>query len=146
MPTDTREIMATRYFDALEARDFGGLNAVVTDGMTFEMPFPVPGMAARHEGRAAVEAFYRSALGGMRCSRIRLERVILPADQSLLVAEGRGVAETTDGLPYNNRYAWIFAFSSDGRVAALREYADPLVIMAAFGGPAIATSSDGAAS
>ena len=131
--SDPREATAIRYFDALEARDYAALNAVVTDDVLFEMPYVPLGMAGRQEGRTAVEAFYRAALGGMRYSRVRLERVILPEDQTLLVVEGKGDAETMAGRPYRNRYAWIFAFASDGRVSSLREYADPLVIEEAFG-------------
>ena len=55
----------------------------------------------------------------------------LIAEGDVVVAETSGIAETTDGKPYNNSYCQIMTIR-DGQIVKVTEYADTALINSTF--------------
>ena len=56
----------------------------------------------------------------------------LTAEGDVVVAQTSGMAETTDGVPYNNTYCQVITIR-DGKFAAVTEYMDTALIDSVFG-------------
>lgn len=59
-----------------------------------------------------------------------IERLI--AEDDIVVAQTSGIAETTEGVPYNNTYCQVMRIR-DGQIAEVMEYMDTALIDAVFG-------------
>jgi ketosteroid isomerase-like protein len=112
------------FFDAVGEADFDRLALICTPDFVVEFPYTDP--PSRLEGFEAYRAGAGAALDTFRF-RLELDRVHTGANSETLVAEYRsdGVAIPT-GKPYRNVYVGVFEFRG-GRLAALREYWNPLI-------------------
>jgi len=61
--------------------------------------------------------------------RASAQRVI--AEGAIVVAEVRGIATTTAGVPYNNEYCFIYRME-DGKIREVTEYLDTELVTAAL--------------
>lgn len=110
--------------------------AVLAEDLVFEMPFALPGLPDRVEGKGAVVDFLEQFLGrergtftGWTLSNIR----IYPgAEPDLFFAElnGQGVAAKS-GYQYRQKYIILFRVT-DGRISRWREYLNPIPLREAL--------------
>jgi ketosteroid isomerase-like protein len=80
-----------------------------------------------YEGKQAVLAELLGPLAAQfeGPNRVSADRFIAEGD--LVVVEARNHSVTKAGLPYPNRYCWVFVMR-DGKVADITEYADTQLI------------------
>ena len=57
---------------------------------------------------------------------------LILADGDHVVVLAKGDAETVEGLPYDNDYAFVFRLA-DGKIVEVREYMDTILADAALG-------------
>ncbi|NKC34325.1 nuclear transport factor 2 family protein [Falsiroseomonas selenitidurans] len=122
--------LAAHLLDAFTRRDLPALVAAMAPAVVVEQPYQLPGQPDRFEGRAAVEAFFARLFEQFSAARFVGTPRISP------FADGRGVVVETSGdfvlagsgRPYRNRYVFVLELDAAGRVAAFREYFNPLAV------------------
>lgn len=116
--------------DRVSEFDIVGALALTTDDFVLELPFRGDGGPRHLEGEDA--ATFMRALPKL-FSRMDFCDVTLhgPVPSGVIVAEYRSNGLTRGGRPYANTYVAFFRLR-DHRIAAWREYFDPLVVSAAF--------------
>lgn len=119
------EALLRRVFDAIGAADVDALGELYADDYVLEMPYAKP-EPVRVEGLATVQAYLRQAFEVFRFE-LTISEVHPLADLNAVVAEytseGRVVPT---GKRYANSYIGIWRFR-DGKVAATKEWYDPVV-------------------
>ena len=109
---------------------------VLAENIVFEMPFALPGLPDRVEGKGTVIRFLEQFLGkehGMFTGwDIYNVRIYPGGDPDLFFAEleGRGVVAQS-GHQYRQKYMILFRVS-DGRISHWREYLNPLPLQQAL--------------
>jgi ketosteroid isomerase-like protein len=103
------------------------------DGV-FEMPFTVPGMAPRHEGREQVRARLHGLLGRFRFEEYRNVQVHQTTDPEVVVVE-HDIAGTiaATGRPHVMSYVYVLRVR-DGAIVHLRDYPNLLAASETSGG------------
>jgi len=125
-----------RFLEAEAKQDVQGMADVVAENIVFEMPFALPGLPDRVEGKGTLVEFLDRFLGkehgvftGWDLHNIR----IYPSgDPDLFFAEldGQGVVAKSR-YQYRQKYI-ILARVSDGRISHWREYLNPLPLQEAI--------------
>jgi len=117
-------------------QDVQGMADLLAENIVFEMPFALPGLPDRVEGKATVVRFLEQFIGkehgvftGWDFYNIR----IYPGgDPDLFFTEldGRGVVAQS-GYQYRQKYITLFRVS-DGRISHWREYLNPIPLQKAI--------------
>ena len=128
--------VVSRFLEAEAKQDVQGMGDVLAENIVFEMPFALPGLPDRVEGKGTVVEFLEQFLGkergvftGWNLSNIR----IYPGgDPDLFFAEldVQGVV-VQSGYQYRQKYIILFRIS-DGRISHWREYLNPIPLQAAI--------------
>ena len=125
-----------KFLEAEAKQDVQGMADVVAENIVFEMPFALPGLPDRVEGKGTVVDFLERFLGkehgvftGWDLHNIR---IYSSGDPDLFFAEldGQGVVAKS-GYQYRQKYI-ILARVSDGRISHWREYLNPLPLQEAI--------------
>lgn len=126
-PADPAARLVLRLLDHTSRLDMAGAVALLADDVVLELPYRPGGYPKRLEGDD-VRAFYEDLPKYLR--RVDFFDVELRAStpDGLVVVEYRSDGETLSGRPYRNTYAGVFQVR-DGKVALVREYYDPLVLI-----------------
>lgn len=105
-----------------------------TDDILVEFPFTPPGGTSRLDGKAALEAYLPTVATLFTIESMALGRVLVSAQRDAAVIEFscKGYANQT-GARYDQDYVSILDLT-DGRIARYRDYWNPLIVLAAYGG------------
>jgi hypothetical protein len=109
---------------------------VLAENIVFEMPFALPGLPDRVEGKGTVVKFLEQFLGQDRGMFTGWDifniRIYPGSDPDLFFTEldGRGVVAQS-GYQYRQKYIILFRVSA-GRISHWREYLNPLPLQAAI--------------
>src|ERR1700741_5056674 len=135
-PVTTPAEIVSKFLEAEAKQDVQGMADVLAENIVFEMPFALPGLPDRVEGKATVVEFLEQFLGkengfftGWDLSNIR----IYPGgDPDLFFTEvdGQGVVAQS-GYQYRQKYIIMFRVS-DGRISHWREYLNPTPLQEAI--------------
>ena len=130
------EEIVSKFLEAEAKQDVQGMADVLAENIVFEMPFALPGLPDRVEGKGTVVEFLEQFLGkehglftGWDLHNIR----IYPGgDPDLVFAElaGQGVVAQS-GYKYRQKYIILFRVS-DGRISHWREYLNPIPLQEAI--------------
>lgn len=129
MSTDSKRRSANRlrlaeFLEVVGDRNFANLRALCREDFVCELPYADPPL--RLEGIDAYLAHVEPALETFRF-RLTLDRIHEGLDPDLLIAEYTSDGSVlTTGKPYRNVYIGVWRFDR-GRIAALREFYDPLI-------------------
>jgi len=128
--------IVSRFLKAFAKQDVQGMADVLAEDIVFEMPFALPGLPDRVEGKRTVVGFLEKFLGkehGMFTGwDIHNIRIYPAGDPDLVFTEldGQGVVAQS-GHQYRQKYITMFRVS-DGRISHWREYLNPLPLQAAI--------------
>ena len=130
------EETVSRFLETLAKQDVQGMADMLAESIVFEMPFALPGLPDRVEGKRTVVEFLEQFLGkehgiftGWDLHNIR----IYPGgDPDLFVTEydGQGVV-AQNGHQYRQKYITLLRVF-DGRIRQWREYLNPLPLQEAL--------------
>jgi uncharacterized protein len=87
-----------------------------------------------YEGRQAVLTELFTSLRAKVRGKITTTAHRFIADEDYVAVEARGSNTTNAGLPYNNRYCFVFRLA-EGKLQELTEYLDTELVTAALGDP-----------
>lgn len=123
-----------RALDGLLAGEGAPWVDMFTDDGVFEFPFAPPGLPTRLEGKAAIAEHMRHLPAVIRFDRFPSVRFLHDDAAEVLVVEftGEGRMVTTD-RPYHQTYVTVAQLRGD-RIAAYRDYWNPLVVLDSMGG------------
>ena len=123
-----KEIIS-KFFEAQGKQDVQGMADVLTENIVFEMPFALPGLPDRVEGKGTVVEFLEQFLGKERGIftgwSLHNIRIYPGGDPGLFFAEldGQGVVAQS-GYQYRQKYIILFRVSN-GLISQWREYTNP---------------------
>lgn len=130
---DPNVSLVKRYLDHLCALEIDEMLGLWDEHGVIEIPWAPEGITPRLvEGRSEIEAFLRPVLDVIRTYRYVDATFRTISDDGSVVAEYRSESELHDGRSYDQQYCTIFSVRG-GRLVRMREYLDPLVVIAAFG-------------
>jgi ketosteroid isomerase-like protein len=130
------EEIVSKFLAAEAKQDVQGMGDVLAENIVFEMPFALPGLPDRVEGKGTVVEFLEQFLGkerglftGWDLHNIRIHP---GADPDLFFAEldGQGVVAQS-GYQYRQKYIILFRVSN-GRISHWREYLNPIPLREAI--------------
>jgi ketosteroid isomerase-like protein len=109
-------------------RDIDGYAGMFAPDGVVELPFPLPGMPRRIEGREAIRMVFAPVWRALKDSGRRIEKVDPIAvhegrDPELVVIEFDVHGVEASGTPYRLSYVHVVTVR-DGRIAVLRDYVD----------------------
>ena len=128
--------IVSQFLKALAKQDVQRMADVLAENIVFEMPFALPGLPDRVEGKSTVVGFLEQFLGkdhGMFTGwDLHNIRIYPGGDADLFVTEydGQGVV-AQNGHQYRQKYITLFHIS-DGRISQWREYLNPLPLQEAI--------------
>jgi len=133
------EKVVSDFFDALEARDLAAVQVLLAEDVTNTLPYTAsgdtkPDVMRRFEGRLEVMAYFEGAMERITTLAFEDTTITPAANGRTVFVETRGDMVLADGRPYRNLYVWAFE-TVDGRIAAIREYFNPVTAALAFGRP-----------
>lgn len=129
-----KEIIS-RLFEAGTKQDVQGMANVLAENIAFEMPFALPGLPDRVDGKETVAKFLEQFLGKQHGMFIDWDfyniKIYPGGDPDLFFAEyhGRGVVAKS-GYQYLQRYIAMFRVL-DGSISHWREYLNPIPLQEA---------------
>lgn len=114
-----------KAFEAMEHKDLEAVMRGFSDDAVFEFPGHTP-ISGRHEGKPAVEAFFRDLFGQLESWRFTVKHVGLANPIGLnysntMFVEYEVDETATSGLTAHNRGVSIFEFRH-GKLVAGRDY------------------------
>ena len=130
------EEVVSRFLEAEAKQDVQGMADVLAENIVFEMPFALPGLPDRVEGKGTVVEFLEQFLGKERGMFTGWDlhniRIYAGGDPDLVFAEldGQGVVAQS-GYQYRQKYIILFRVS-DGRISHWREYLNPIPLQEAI--------------
>ena len=137
-PVNETEAAALKYFQYLVTRDMDRFETIWTEDAVQRVPFTPEGLGAvvrsAFEGRRTIVDHYRLVTANRREHVFWIDRTHYTQDPNCVIFEAHArsiIGET--GAVYENRYICVFHIR-DGKIAELKEYADPLPVMKTFGG------------
>ena len=128
--------IVSKFLEAEAKQDVQGMADVLAENIVFEMPFALPGLPDRVEGKGTVVEFLEQFLGRERGIFTGWDlhniRIYPGGDPDLLFAEldGRGVVAQS-GYQYRQKYIILFRVSG-GRISHWREYLNPILLREAI--------------
>ncbi|GAB3437109.1 nuclear transport factor 2 family protein [Flindersiella endophytica] len=127
-----------RYQQAVLANDADAMADLFATECVLEFPFSIPGVpTARQESQEAVRAWLRSRIGSgrIRFEEFRNVNQYATTDPELLVVEHDiAVTMLATGKPRQVSYVYVLRIR-DGRVVHMRDYADPMSVLALSSSP-----------
>lgn len=105
------------------------------DSMADDIRWTVTGQtkwSKTYEGKQAVISELLATLRAKIADRQKTIADRFIAEDDCVVVEARGENMTKSGVPYNNRYCFVFRLA-DGKVRELTEYMDTELVTAALG-------------
>lgn len=136
-PQNATEAAVLGYFLNMKRKDFEAFEALWHEDAVQVPIFRPEGMdhfVSRMEGREQLMTHYRAALANRSGHDFWIDALHATQDPEVFVVECRGrsvVGET--GHLYENSYVFVFTLR-EGKIAHLKEYADPQPIIRAFTG------------
>jgi uncharacterized protein len=128
--------IVSKFLQAEAKQDVQGMADVLAENIVFEMPFALPGLPDRVEGKGTVVEFMEQFLGKergiFRGWDLHDIRIYPGGDPDLFFAElnvQSVVAQS--GYQYRQKYIILFRVS-DGRISHWREYLNPIPLQAAI--------------
>jgi len=137
-PSDSTERIALSYFTLLVRRDMDGFANIWTEDAVQQVPFTPEGLGkvvpAAFNGRESIATHYRTVTKNRREHIFWIDHIHRTVDPNCVIIEAhaRSVIGETNAV-YENNYVCVFHIR-DGRIAELKEYANPLPVMRAFRG------------
>jgi uncharacterized protein len=129
------EAVINEFLDALEAMSIERFFNVWHDEGVQIMPYSPEGFPARIEGKAAIRRHCGNLLTNYKFVRFPDRFFHFTSDPNRVWAEFRSEIQIkATGKSYNNTYACLFTLR-DGRIIEYKEYANPLILLNAFGSP-----------
>jgi uncharacterized protein len=128
--------IVSKFLEAEAKQDVQGMADVLAENIVFEMPFALPGLPDRVEGKGTVVEFLEQFLGKERGFFTGWDlhdiRIYPGGDPDLFFAElaGQGVVAQS-GHQYRQKYIILFRVS-DGRISHWREYLNPIPLREAI--------------
>lgn len=111
-----------------------GLLDMMTDDISFEFPFAVPGGPTVIEGKATLAEYLPKVGKLFTIEALRLDRAILSADGRHAVLEFTGKAHANkDGARYDQTYISVIDIRG-GLISRYRDYWNPLIVLSATEG------------
>ncbi|GGX95821.1 hypothetical protein GJV26_02605 [Massilia dura] len=120
---DNNEALAKAFLRQIEQNNLEGALALASDDLSYWLPGP--GAMSKDQFKAfiaPINEMVRSIRFNITGATVQGERVALEAESE---------ADLTNGRTYRNRYHFLFV-CRDGRINAVREYADSAPAVAAF--------------
>ena len=105
------------------------------DSMADDVRWTVTGQTKWSKTYEGKQAVITELLGTLRTKIADRQKTIAHrfiAEDDCVVVEARGENMTKSGVPYNNRYCFVFRLA-DGKVRELTEYMDTELVTAALG-------------
>ncbi|MDO8361911.1 MAG: nuclear transport factor 2 family protein [Actinomycetota bacterium] len=131
-PNDSPTEIVRRAIQHLGAFEIDAVLALTTDDLVLEFPFRGDGGPRQVQG-ADARAFMRAMPKLFTSLPFHDVEVHGELPSGQVVAEYKSNGLTRSGRSYPNAYIAIFTLR-DGRIAHWREYFDPMVVAATFGG------------
>ncbi len=122
--TSSLPIWFANAIEALQAGDVDGWMAMYSQDAVHEFPFAPEGAPHRLEGRNAIEAYMRQLPARIRFGALSDICVREAEDEIIIEATGHH-RRIADNAPRDLSYVW-FIKHSDGKVAHIRDYMNPL--------------------
>jgi len=132
------EAVVLSYFTLLMKRDLDGFAEIWQEDAVQDVPFPPEGfgkfVTSRFAGKQEIMDHYTVAFANRRDHVFWIDEIYRTSKPGHIIVEAhaRSIVGETERV-YENNYVCVFSIRG-GRVARLREYADPLKFMQAFGG------------
>lgn len=104
-----------------------------THDAVLEIPYGRTVEGDRAEGRAAIAAFMEQLRGRVTLESMTLGALHEAADGTVVLEYDGTVRAETAGVRFRQRYIAVVTLR-DGRIAAFREYSNPLLVREAFAG------------
>jgi len=128
--SENKQLLQTIYAELSQ-----GNSAPLVESMAEDVRWTITGNTAWSGTYQGKQAVLGELLGPLRARfagryRATAQRFIAEGDQ--VVVEVQGQVTTKTGLPYNNRYCFIYRLV-DGKVLELTEYLDTELVTAALG-------------
>ncbi len=132
----TSEHVVDEFFRALSDRDVSIAGAVFVEETVEIIPLAMGGgTEPEHvfDGKNAVLGYLQTILDNFKQAVMVDRKTFITDDGATVFVEGRGdlVLKKT-GQPYRNIYVFKFSIS-DGKIAEIREYANPVIYAKALG-------------
>ena len=128
--------IVSRFLAAEAKQDVQGMADVLAEDIVFEMPFALPSLPDRVQGKGTVVEFLETFLGKERGMFTGWDlhniRIYPGGDPELTFAEldGQGVVAQS-GYQYRQKYIILFRVS-DGLISHWREYLNPIPLQEAI--------------
>jgi uncharacterized protein len=125
-----------RFLEAEAKQDVQGMADLLAENIVFEMPFALPGLPDRVEGKGTVVEFLEQFLGKERGIFTGWDlhniRIYPGREPDLVFAEldGQGVV-VKSGYQYRQKYIILFRVAG-GRISHWREYNNPIPLQEAI--------------
>jgi ketosteroid isomerase-like protein len=129
--TAENEGRARQFLHASGARDIEQLLNLMHADVVLEMPFALPAMPKRLQGKSAVEKFLRATADAFSTFNMIADAIYPLGDVVIVEHRSKGVV-AANGRAYENRYVTIFEFNASGQVLVWKEYFDPGIVLRAF--------------
>jgi ketosteroid isomerase-like protein len=132
--TDNKRLMQ-HIFDELAK----GNSRPFVETMADEFSWTITGTtkwSRKYDGKRAVLEELFGALRGQLALPITTIAQRFIADDDYVAVEARGNNTTKDGVPYNNRYCFIFRLAN-GKLCEATEYLDTELVTTALGTPQV---------
>ena len=131
------ERLVREYFEKMGSGDARGALALLADDATYEVMGTTPISGSATGRREIIDRVFLPFTSKLKDGRIRLnlDEVIAQGDRAAVVAHSEATGET--GLPYNNKYVFIFRTTED-RIQSLQEYLDTALVETAIFGKTLA--------
>lgn len=120
-------------FAATAEGDYAPLLAAMTEATTWDIQGSTP-FSKVYTGKEMIQKRLLGPLVSRIEGKITLAASRLIAEDDLVVVQARGNSVTTEGVPYNNSYCFVFRLEG-GKIREITEYIDTQLVMNAFGRP-----------
>ncbi|MEM9033415.1 MAG: nuclear transport factor 2 family protein [Actinomycetota bacterium] len=117
-----------RFFDLLGEGDVDGWLALMTADVAADTPFAPTGSPIRFDGIEEIEHRFGDARRRMVALAFHDVEVLATEDPTRFVATCHSTGTFAGGVPYANRYCWIFTVVDD-RIVHWTEYFDPQPVL-----------------
>jgi ketosteroid isomerase-like protein len=137
-PSSATERIALSYFTLLVRRDMDHFGEIWTDDAVQQVPFTPEGLGevvpTAFKGRDAIVSHYRTVTKNRREHVFWIDQIHPTSDSNCIIIEAhaRSIIGETNAV-YENSYVCVFHLRG-GKIAVLKEYANPLPVMRAFRG------------
>ena len=136
---DTTLERTEALFAALESGNLETIEGMMTEEVVTTIPYSATGVTTEDafrvfDGRPAVMAYFAGAIEFIPEVTFVTPVITVSEDGNTAFVETRGDMRLADGRPYANIYVWRLDYS-EGRIAAITEYFNPVTAAIAFNRP-----------